>query len=261
MAASAAVVCLATLTWVVAGGGAPGGDRPPGGYVVVGGSDPSGSASAEAGPSNGRVTLAPAPSSSRTGDSTDSAGMAPAPYRPAGGATARGGPPAGSGRRARPPRPRPSVSTSASASDRPSVSASVPASARPSARATASPSPSVTAVSPTSRLLAPVPAPDGPPALTVSAPVDAPGARPWCQEVTVTYRNAGPAAVDQGRTVFTTRVVDVFGLAWGAYRSTFALPAPIPPGGAVTRTYTVCLAPWQVPPGLRMRTADVTLVA
>ncbi len=244
VAASAAVVCLATLSWVVAGANATRDARRPGGYVVVGGADPSGSASGRPSPPSRTATLASGdPAAAATGASSDASGMVPdyGPMVP----SARP-----SGRLVVPVRP-----------GQHSASASV--SASPSPSGSRKPSPTPTPTTPAQ----PVPpppfrrAPVTPDTLTVSAPTDSRGEHSWCEYVTVTYTNAGATPVTSGDAVFSTRVTDPMGFDWGNYSDSVPVPVPIAPAAAVTRTYEVCLAPWRVPPGLRMETTGVTLVA
>ena len=87
----------------------------------------------------------------------------------------------------------------------------------------------------------------------------APGDRRWCENVTVTFGNSGDTAATWGRVEFTTHVVDLLGIDWASYRTSFAVPVPIAPGGRVTRTYGICLTAWQVLPGTRLRTTGAVL--
>lgn len=237
VAASAAVVCLATLSWVVAGGNAAR-DRHPGGYVVVGGADPSGSASSSAIPSNGTVTLVPGDQSADASATAADAEYGAVPTTRASGHAGVHGARGHHGDASPSP-----AGASPSGSRSPSAHPSTVTSASPDA------SPS----------LGGLPLRPGP--LTVSAPSDAADGHNWCEDVTVTFGNSGSAPVTSGRATFRTAVVGPLGFVWGVYPTTVDAPLPLAAGARVTTTYDLCLSPWQVPPGLRMKTTGVTLVA
>jgi hypothetical protein len=255
IAASAAVVCLATLSWVVASGSTARGDRHPGGYSVVGGADPSDSTSASRGASAsavGPAALAPdvsatAPVSGGADPSSPVAdALVPVPpaANPADGrsrsATGMPTPPAAASTKKRFPSGSPS----------PAVTGIV----GPPGRPDVSPAPADPTPSPDPRRWSPDP-------LTAGPPQDTPGGQPWCEDVTVTYTNSGTRQVTSGQATLVSQVTDAFGYVWGSYRTPVALPLPIAPGTAATSSYDLCLAPWQVPPGTHLETTAVELVA
>ncbi|WP_256122712.1 hypothetical protein [Streptomyces sp. LUP47B] len=52
----------------------------------------------------------------------------------------------------------------------------------------------------------------------------------------------------------------MLGTDWATITQTRALPAPIPAGGEIEHTWTMCVEPWRVPPGWLIDTLDVTAV-
>ncbi|MCB5181156.1 hypothetical protein [Streptomyces antimicrobicus] len=76
--------------------------------------------------------------------------------------------------------------------------------------------------------------------------------------MTVTFANTGGAPARSGTVTFATHVLGALGIDWATITTTQPLPAPIPAGSAVTRTYTVCVDAWRVPLGMRIETRKVT---
>lgn len=220
VAASAAVVCVATLAWSLAGTTASRGDTPAvGGYVFVGAADPGTPPRPQ--PTDGTVTLVPLDPS----------------------ATAPGAVPG-----------TPSAPVTASAS-RAARSTTSPSAAADRAVASASPRTGAPRAFPVRTGSHPA----GPGRLTVDGWRRSPGHRRWCEKVSVTFVNSGTRAVTSGRVSFTAHIVDLLGLDWATRRTTADVPVPIAAGGRVTKTYGVCLDAWRVPPGTHVETRSVTL--
>jgi hypothetical protein len=249
IAASAAVVCLATLSWVVAGGSAARGDRQPGGYSVVGGADPSGSASTGPASSAGPVALGPDASAAASIGGAD-------PYAPQSGGYGPLLPTMQATGQVTPGPTAPEGSVAGSAT--PGSVSSSPVAAASSAQPTPHASPSGSA-DPTPPARGPVGW--SPEQLTVGPPQNAPGDQAWCEEVTVTFTNGGAAPVTSGQATLLTEVVDDSDQVADSYDTTVDVPVPIAPGADATDTYDVCLSPWQVPSGTHLETTEVTLVA
>lgn len=56
---------------------------------------------------------------------------------------------------------------------------------------------------------------------------------------------------------FGTHIIDLFGFDWKTIEQTRELPTPIPAGGRVNRTWTLCVDSWRVPAGWHIETRDV----
>lgn len=104
----------------------------------------------------------------------------------------------------------------------------------------------------------PAPPPATPARLAVSAPVRAAAGDRWCERVTVTFTNSGTTAARSGTVSFATHIIGALGVDWATITTTQPLPAPIAGGAAKTQTYTVCVASWRVPLGMRVETRKVT---
>lgn len=72
------------------------------------------------------------------------------------------------------------------------------------------------------------------------------------------FRNTGGSPVRSGTATFATHIIGALGVDWATVESAQPLPAPIAAGATRTRTYTVCVAAWRVPLGMRVETQDVT---
>lgn len=103
------------------------------------------------------------------------------------------------------------------------------------------------------------PAPPATPAkLTLSAPVRSAAADRWCEQVSVTFSNAGTTAARSGTVSFATHIIGALGVDWATITTTQPLPAPIGGGTAKTQSYTVCVEAWRVPLGMHVETRRVT---
>ncbi len=91
----------------------------------------------------------------------------------------------------------------------------------------------------------------------LSEPVRSATDRRWCERVTVEFRNTGGSPARSGTVTFGTHIIGALGVDWGTVESAQPLPTPIPAGAARTETYTVCVASWRVPLGMRVETRDV----
>jgi hypothetical protein len=89
--------------------------------------------------------------------------------------------------------------------------------------------------------------------------VRTPTDRRWCEDVSLTFHNAGGTAVRAGTVTFGTHVVDTLGIDWTTVESTGQLPTPIAPGSRGEKTWTVCVEAWRVPLGMRIETRDVSV--
>ncbi|MFJ4985571.1 hypothetical protein ACIP9H_17415 [Streptomyces sp. NPDC088732] len=159
---------------------------------------------------------------------------------------------------------RPSGTSGASVSPSPSASATAPA---PGSTATTSATASATAA-PTGSAPAsgsPVPAAtpsasaDGPARLVVSAVARTAAEDRWCENVTVTLANTGGGPATSGTLEFGTHIVGLLGIDWATIGSSDPVPVPLAGGARSTRTWTVCVDAWRVPPGMHVETRDVSV--
>ncbi|WP_406178117.1 hypothetical protein [Streptomyces canus] len=108
----------------------------------------------------------------------------------------------------------------------------------------------------------PVPVPSNPgpvkPAeLTVGKVQRAQTDKRWCEDVTVEFRNTGGSPVTSGMVTFGTHIIDLFGTDWKTIKQTRELSTPIPAGGRVDHTWTLCVDSWRVPAGWLLETRDI----
>ncbi|MGY1499137.1 hypothetical protein ACW4TU_21555 [Streptomyces sp. QTS52] len=149
-------------------------------------------------------------------------------------------------------------------------STTVPAENSDSARtstnsAPPAPTPTPTSVStptsePTSTSASTTPGPSppvGPAHLTTGAPVREPTDKRWCEKVTLAFHNTGDSPVRSGTVTFGTHIIDLLGIDWATIESTVPLPVPIGPGATREESWTVCVAEWRVPWGMRVETRVV----
>ncbi|MFD4141186.1 hypothetical protein [Streptomyces sp. NPDC058572] len=104
----------------------------------------------------------------------------------------------------------------------------------------------------------PAPAPSGPAVLRLAEPVRAALDERWCEKVTVEFRNTGGSPAASGTVTFATHIIGALGIDWATVESSQPLPAPIAPGTARKKAYTVCVDAWRVPLGMHIETQDVT---
>jgi hypothetical protein len=104
------------------------------------------------------------------------------------------------------------------------------------------------------------PGPVTPPSLTVGPVRLADTEKRWCEDVTVEFRNTGGSPATSGTVTFGTHILDLLGSDWATITQTRALPAPIPAGGEIEHTWTLCVEAWRVPPGWLIHTRDVAAV-
>ncbi|ROV69581.1 hypothetical protein [Streptomyces globisporus] len=102
--------------------------------------------------------------------------------------------------------------------------------------------------------------PATPAALTLSAPQRAAADKRWCEKVTVEFRNTGGSPARSGTVTFATHIIGALGVDWATITSSQPLPAPIDARSTRSKTYTVCVESWRVPPGMRVETQDVSAV-
>ncbi|MFI6566848.1 hypothetical protein [Streptomyces sp. NPDC050534] len=217
--ASAAVVCLGAAL-AACGGGGPGG-----GYVATGAAGGAPRDSGTVAAPTGGVTLVPLDGGPERSDS------------PAAGGSSSGVPdglPTGTA-------PAPAAgTTSADGGGRAKSAPASPSSPSP----TATPVPTATA---------------GPGDLSWSDPKRKATDRRWCEDVTLTFTNAGGTAVRSGTVTFGTHIIGALGIDWATMTSDVRLPAPIDAGARRKKTWTVCVDAWRVPLGMHIETRDVTV--
>ncbi|MFE9097943.1 hypothetical protein [Streptomyces sp. NPDC007264] len=236
--ASAVLACLAGLPAACAGGA--GRD----GYVAVG---PAGGAPAASGTAvapTGDVTLVPLQGQDRPGGA---GGHGSRTAESAGSSTASGDAPSG-GSSAGAPGGGPG-GTPGTGGAPGGTSASPPA----TAPAGADPGPSSPTPTPSRTT------PAGPAVLSVGEPVREATDQRWCENVTVSFGNAGGSAVGSGTVTFGTHIIGALGIDWATIESTWTLPAPIAAGATVKKTWTVCVDAWRVPLGMHIETRDVSV--
>ncbi|MGW6579090.1 hypothetical protein ACWF76_06745 [Streptomyces globisporus] len=102
--------------------------------------------------------------------------------------------------------------------------------------------------------------PATPAALTLSGPQRAAADKRWCEKVTVEFRNTGGSPARSGTVTFATHIIGALGVDWATITSSQPLPAPIDARSTRSKTYTVCVESWRVPPGMRVETQDVSAV-
>ncbi|GAA3393253.1 hypothetical protein GCM10017752_33530 [Streptomyces roseoviridis] len=227
-----------------------------GGYAAVG----TGAGQKGAVPPSGSVTLVPldptspglTSSTSRPSPRPSTSDTAPGAARAEGpGLGSSGGPGGPGGGTATAPPAVPGATAPPRTPERPGDPTGPATPTRPTTTPPA-PRPSTTTPPPAT------PSPPTPAALTLSAPVLTDTDRRWCENVTVTFRNAGGTAVRSGTVAFATHVIGALGVHWATVHSSQPLPAPLAAGATRTHTYTVCVDSWRVPLGMRVDTRKVT---
>ncbi|MFJ8852289.1 hypothetical protein [Streptomyces sp. NPDC102437] len=99
--------------------------------------------------------------------------------------------------------------------------------------------------------------PASPAVLTVGTPRLADTDTRWCQNVTVDIRNTGGTTATSGTLRFGTHILGPLGVDWITIKQTRELPAPVPAGGHIEGSWTLCVDAWRVPVGFRIDTLDV----
>ncbi|MER5362788.1 hypothetical protein [Streptomyces sp. NPDC002785] len=77
--------------------------------------------------------------------------------------------------------------------------------------------------------------------------------------MTVDIRNTGGTTATSGTLRFGTHILGPLGGDWVTITQTRELPAPVPAGGHVEGTWTLCVDSWRVPMGWHIDTRDVTV--